>query len=202
MSSDQMPAPGKTKLIKFPPSWAGKDVKCPGYARGGMLKLQFDWYIRSDLPTASSKSLDISNVNCDCRLSFFTTVWCGHPYCPPTVYFVTIRTIVQTVRTMGHFHLLYIPLPLWPTEGAIDGLGNQRGRGSLLRPFWGGNCVSTFYFLVNSEGGIVSALWASFLGDKKLTFLSLYYSESLVKLQGEVGNCERLWKVSQNCVNL
>ena len=35
MSSDQMPAPGKTKLIKFPPSRAGKDVKCLGYARGG-----------------------------------------------------------------------------------------------------------------------------------------------------------------------
>ena len=35
MSSDQMPAPGNTKLIKFPPSRAGKDVKCPGYARGG-----------------------------------------------------------------------------------------------------------------------------------------------------------------------
>ena len=30
--------------------------------------------VRSDLPTASSKALDISNVNCDCRLSFFTTV--------------------------------------------------------------------------------------------------------------------------------
>ena len=38
-----MPAPGKTKLIKFPPSRA--DVKCPGYARGGMLKLRFEWYI-------------------------------------------------------------------------------------------------------------------------------------------------------------
>ena len=50
MSSDQMPAPGKTKLIKFPPSRAGKDVKCPGYARGGgggMLKLRFDLYIRT-----------------------------------------------------------------------------------------------------------------------------------------------------------
>ena len=35
MSSDQMPAPGKTKLIKFPPSRAGKYVKCPGYDRGG-----------------------------------------------------------------------------------------------------------------------------------------------------------------------
>ena len=45
MGSDQMPAPGKTKLIKFPPSRAGKDVKYPGYARGGMLKLRFDWYI-------------------------------------------------------------------------------------------------------------------------------------------------------------
>ena len=32
-----MPAPGKTKLIKFPPSRSGKDVKCPGYARGGCL---------------------------------------------------------------------------------------------------------------------------------------------------------------------
>ena len=46
MSSDQMPAPGKTKLIKFPPSRAGKDVKCPGMpGGGGMLKLRFDWYI-------------------------------------------------------------------------------------------------------------------------------------------------------------
>ena len=35
MSSDQMPAPGKTKLIKFPLSRAEKDVKCPGYAPGG-----------------------------------------------------------------------------------------------------------------------------------------------------------------------
>ena len=35
MSSDQMLAPGKTKLIKFPPYQAGKDVKCQGYARGG-----------------------------------------------------------------------------------------------------------------------------------------------------------------------
>ena len=35
MSSDQMPAPGESKLIKFPPSRAGKDVKCLGYARGG-----------------------------------------------------------------------------------------------------------------------------------------------------------------------
>ena len=45
MTSDQMPAPGKTKLIKFPPSHAGKDVKCPGFPRGGMFKLQFDRYI-------------------------------------------------------------------------------------------------------------------------------------------------------------
>ena len=28
--------------------------------------------VRSDLPTASSKALDISNVNCSCRLKFFT----------------------------------------------------------------------------------------------------------------------------------
>ena len=49
MSSDQMPAPGKTKLIKFPPSRAGKDVKCPGYARGGMLKFRFDRYITTPI---------------------------------------------------------------------------------------------------------------------------------------------------------
>ena len=36
-----MPAPGKIKLIKFPPSRAEKDVKCPGYARGGAC-LSFD----------------------------------------------------------------------------------------------------------------------------------------------------------------
>ena len=51
MSSDQMPAPAKTKLIKFPPSRAGKDIKCPGYARGGgggMFKLWFDRYIKLD----------------------------------------------------------------------------------------------------------------------------------------------------------
>ena len=30
-----MPAPGKTKLIKFSPSQVGKDVKCQGYAREG-----------------------------------------------------------------------------------------------------------------------------------------------------------------------
>ena len=38
------PVPGKTKFIKFPPSRAREDVKCPGYARG-MFKLRFDWYI-------------------------------------------------------------------------------------------------------------------------------------------------------------
>ena len=31
------PAPGKTSFIKFPPSRAAKDVKCPGYTRGGCL---------------------------------------------------------------------------------------------------------------------------------------------------------------------
>ena len=49
MSSDQMPAPRMTKLIKFPPSRAGKYIKCPGYAQGGggggMFKLGFDRYI-------------------------------------------------------------------------------------------------------------------------------------------------------------
>ena len=41
----KFPAPRKTKFIKFPPSRAGKDVKCPEYARWGMFKLRFDWYI-------------------------------------------------------------------------------------------------------------------------------------------------------------
>ena len=42
-----MPAPGKTKLIKFPPTRAGKDVKWLGYAggAGGMFKFRFDQYI-------------------------------------------------------------------------------------------------------------------------------------------------------------
>ena len=47
-----MPAPRKTKLIKFPPSRAGKDVKCPGYARGGMFKLRFDRYITNSAYSA------------------------------------------------------------------------------------------------------------------------------------------------------
>ena len=34
-----MPAPGKAKLIKFPPSRTGKDVKYPGYARGVCLSI-------------------------------------------------------------------------------------------------------------------------------------------------------------------
>ena len=40
------PAPGKTKFIKFSPSRAAKNVKCPGYARGGggMFNRQFDGY--------------------------------------------------------------------------------------------------------------------------------------------------------------
>ena len=46
MSSDQMLAPGKTKLIKFPPSRAGKDVKCPGYARGGDVEASI-WLIHN-----------------------------------------------------------------------------------------------------------------------------------------------------------
>ena len=44
MSSDQMPACGNTKLIKFSPSRAGKDVKCPGYARGGEVEASI-WLI-------------------------------------------------------------------------------------------------------------------------------------------------------------
>ena len=52
MSSDQMPAPGKTKLIKFPPSRAGEDVKCLGEGGGGgaMFKLRFDRYITQCQP--------------------------------------------------------------------------------------------------------------------------------------------------------
>ena len=45
MSSDQMPAPGKTKLIKFPPPGQEKTSNARGMPGGGMLKLRFDWYI-------------------------------------------------------------------------------------------------------------------------------------------------------------
>ena len=41
----KFPTPLKTLIIKFPSPWDGKGVKCPGYARGGMLKLRFDRYI-------------------------------------------------------------------------------------------------------------------------------------------------------------
>ena len=43
-ASDQIPHPLRV-VIKFPSSRAGKGVKCPGNARGWMLKLRFDWYI-------------------------------------------------------------------------------------------------------------------------------------------------------------
>ena len=46
MSSDQMPAPGKIKLIKFPPPGQQKTSNARGMpGGGGMLKLRFDWYI-------------------------------------------------------------------------------------------------------------------------------------------------------------
>ena len=41
----KFPTPWKTLIIKFPPPRDGKGVKCPGFARGGMLKLRFDRYI-------------------------------------------------------------------------------------------------------------------------------------------------------------
>ena len=36
------PTPWKTLIIKFPPPRDGKDVKCPGYARGGGACWSFD----------------------------------------------------------------------------------------------------------------------------------------------------------------
>ena len=47
----KFPTPWKTLIIKFPPPWDGKGVKCPGYARGGMLKLRFDRYISHEFNT-------------------------------------------------------------------------------------------------------------------------------------------------------
>ena len=38
----KFPTPWKTLIIKFPSPRDGKGVKCPGYARGVMLKLRFD----------------------------------------------------------------------------------------------------------------------------------------------------------------
>ena len=49
MSSDQMPAPGKIKLIKFPPPGQEKTSNARGMPGGGMLKFRFDWYIISGL---------------------------------------------------------------------------------------------------------------------------------------------------------
>ena len=48
----KFPTPWKTLMIKFPPPRDGKGVKCPGYARGGTLKLRFDRYISqfSEMP--------------------------------------------------------------------------------------------------------------------------------------------------------
>ena len=40
----QIPHPSMV-TFKFPPSQAQCTVKCPGYARGWMFKLQFDRYI-------------------------------------------------------------------------------------------------------------------------------------------------------------
>ena len=46
MGGDQMPAPGKIKLIKFPPPGQEKKSNARGMpGGGGMLKLRFDWYI-------------------------------------------------------------------------------------------------------------------------------------------------------------
>ena len=47
----KFPTPWKTLIIKFPPPQDGKGVKCPGYARGGMLKLRFDRYIKQRSPS-------------------------------------------------------------------------------------------------------------------------------------------------------
>ena len=42
MSSDQMPTPGKIKLIKFPPTGQEKTSNARGMPGGGMLKLLTD----------------------------------------------------------------------------------------------------------------------------------------------------------------
>ena len=60
MSSDQMPAPGKLKLIKFLPPGQEKTSNAWGMPGGGMLKLRFDWYI-----TDISFSLCVCPVNID-----------------------------------------------------------------------------------------------------------------------------------------
>ena len=59
------PSPGKTKFIKLPPSRAANDVKCPGYARGRMFKLRFDWYITLVLKSPNGEWL------ITCTFSFY-----------------------------------------------------------------------------------------------------------------------------------
>ena len=57
MSSDQMPAPGKIKLIKFPPPGQEKTSNARGMPGGGMLKLRFDWYITGAIFNQSEPNL-------------------------------------------------------------------------------------------------------------------------------------------------
>ena len=64
---------------------------------------------------------------------------------------------------MGHSIFIRTPPP-------IEGPGFLRGkRGVSKGRFCGGNCVSVFDLLINSEGGCVSALL--FLGGQKFSFL-------------------------------
>ena len=69
MSSDQMPAPRKIKLIKFPPPGQEKTSNArgmPGVCPGGggrMLKLRFDWYI------TQVGMFDVISVQIKCLIS-------------------------------------------------------------------------------------------------------------------------------------
>ena len=53
----KFPTHWKTLIIKFPPPRDDKGVKCPGYARGGMLKLRFDRYIMSILNLRNDQNI-------------------------------------------------------------------------------------------------------------------------------------------------
>ena len=78
---DQIPHP-LCMGIKISHPRKGKGVKCPGYARGGLLKLRFDRYITSlEGPRNRNMFGQTGNVLCDESLnppSIFTRITLGY----------------------------------------------------------------------------------------------------------------------------
>ena len=69
---DQIPRP-LCMGIKFPTPGKVKAVKCPGYARGGMLKLRFQWYITKPRHGFSQINCWMSRLSSSCESMALTT---------------------------------------------------------------------------------------------------------------------------------